>query len=102
MARERMVTRTVKSTKVNVLCLDIERGEAENVSAVISGVFDNSEKLLKACKKVIETETLKAVSVVEKEEVEQLYGMPEQEFISLATVLPPREAKAEAEKEEEE
>lgn len=93
MAKMRMVTRTVKCTKVNVMCLDIEKGEAFNKSVIISGVFENPEKLLKACKEVIDTVTEKAIAIVEKEENEQLYGMPEQEFICLAKLLPPRQGK---------
>ena len=33
------------------------------------------------------------VAVVEKKEIEQLYGMPEQKFISFAEILPPRQGK---------
>ena len=88
-----MVTRTVKVTKVNVMCLDIEKGEALNKYATISGVFDNPEKLLKACKEVLDTDTEKAVAIVEKKEIEQLYGMSEQDFISMAELLPPRQVK---------
>lgn len=91
---KRMVTRTVKATKVNVMCLDIEKGEPFNEVITISGVFDNSEKLLKACKDVIDTESSKAVAVVEKQVIEQLYGMAEQDFITLAKALPPRTSKA--------
>ena len=93
MAKMRMVTRTVKCTKVNVMCLDIEKGEAFNEYATISGVFDNPEKLLKACKAALDTDTEKAVAIVEKKEIEQLYGMNEQEFINLAKLLPPRQGK---------
>lgn len=93
MAKMRMVTRTVKCTKVNVMCLDIEKGEPFNEYATISGVFDNPEKLLKACKEVLDTDTEKAVAIVEKKEIEQLYGMSEQDFISLAKLLPPRQGK---------
>ena len=93
MAKMRMVTRTVKVTKVNVMCLDIEKGEAFNEYATVSGVFDNPEKLLKACKEVLDTDTEKAVAIVEKKEIEQLYGMSEQEFISIAKLLPPRQGK---------
>lgn len=93
MAKMKMVTRTVKVTKVNVMCLDIEKGEVFNNYATISGVFDNPEKLLKACKEVLDTDTEKAVAIVEKKEIEQLYGMSEQDFISMAELLPPRQSK---------
>lgn len=88
-----MVTRTVKVTEANVMCLDVERGEPFNERVTISGVFDNPEKLLKACKDVVDTESIKVVAVVEKKEIEKLYGMTEQAFISFAEILPPRNGK---------
>lgn len=100
MAKMRMVTRTVKVTKVNVMCVDIEKGEAFNEYATISGVFDNPEKLLKVCREVLDTDTEKVVAIVEKKEIEQLYGMSEQEFISIAKRLPPRQEKDTEETEE--
>lgn len=92
MARVPMVTRTFITTKVNVLCLDIATGEPCNKSAVVLRSYKDDEKLFKKVKEVLETETLKPVSIVDKEEVETLYGMPEQEFIEHAEVQPPRKA----------
>ena len=90
MARVPMVTRTITTTKVNVMCLDIETGEPFNKTVVVPRTFKNDEKLLKKVKEVLETETLKPVHIVDKEEIETLYGMTEQEFIEHARVLPPR------------
>ena len=45
---------------------------------------------MKKVRPLLETETLKAVHIVDKEEIETLYGMTEQEFIQYAKVLPPR------------
>lgn len=85
-----MVTRTITTTKVNVMCLDIETGEPCNMATVVPRTYKDDETLLKKVKEVLETETLKPVHVVSKEEIETLYGMPEQEFIEHARVLPPR------------
>lgn len=90
MARVPMVTRTITTTKVNVMCLDIETGEPCNKSVVVPRTYKDNETLLKKVKEVLETETLKPVHVVSKEEIETLYGMPEQEFIEHAKVLPSR------------
>lgn len=90
MARVPMVTRTLTTTKVNVMCLDIETGEPCNKSVVVPRTYKDDETLLKKVKEVLETETLKPVHVVSKEEIETLYGMSEQEFIEHAKVLPPR------------
>lgn len=90
MARVPMVTRTIITTKVIVMCLDIERGEPFNKTVVVPRTYKDDEKLLKKVKEVLETETLKPVHIVDKEEIETLYGMKEQDFIEHAEVLPPR------------
>jgi hypothetical protein len=90
MARIPMVTRTITTTKAIVMCLDIESGETCNKSVVVPRTYKDDETLLNKVKEVIETETLKAVHIVGKEEIQTLYGMTEQEFIEHAEVLPKR------------
>lgn len=72
------------------MCLDIETGEPCNKSVVVPRTYKDNETLLKKVKEVLETETLKPVHVVSKEEIETLYGMSEQLFIEHAKVLSPR------------
>lgn len=93
MARARKVTRTISSTKVIVICVDIETAKANNYEVTIAGTYTDDKKLMKAVTKVVETETLKPVSVVSTEVIETLYGMDEQKFIEMADVLPPRDKK---------
>ena len=100
MTREIMITRTITSTKANVMCLDIEAGEPFNETVEVARTYKDDEALLKAVKPLIETDTIKAVHVVDKEVVETLYGMPEQVFIMNAKVMPPRKQKTEAKTEE--
>lgn len=95
MARERMVTRTVVATEVNALCLNIETAEPFNKTVILSGTFKDKQAIEKAAKKAIDTDLEKCVTVVEYTEKETLYGMPEQQFIELAKVLPPRNSKVE-------
>ena len=90
MARVRMITRTVKSTVANVMCLDTLAAKAVNGEFEISGVYQDNGKLLKALQSVYETDTLKLVHIVASFEEEQLYGMPENEFMMYAKKLPPR------------
>lgn len=90
MARVPMVTRTIITTKANVMCLDIETGEPCNKTVVVPRTYKDDEKLLKKVKEFLETETLKPVHIVDKEEIETLYGMKEQDFIEHAEVLPLR------------
>lgn len=89
MARKPMVTRTIVTTKVNVLCLDIQSAEPFNKVVTLPRTYKDEKKLLKKVEEVINTDAVKAVHVVNKEEVETLYGMTEQDFITSATILDP-------------
>lgn len=95
MARTPMVTRTIITTRANVLCLNIEQGEPFNKVVEVPRTYKTDEELLNKVKSLAETPTEKCVHIVDKEEIETLYGMTEQEFIEHATVLPPRVEKTE-------
>lgn len=90
MARVPMVTRTIVATKANVMCLDVQAGEPYNKVVTVPRTYKDDEALMKKVRPLLETETLKAVHIVDKEEIETLYGMTEQEFIQYAKVLPSR------------
>lgn len=99
MARVPMVTRTITTTKAVVMCVDVEAGESFNEVVTAPRTYKDNDSLLKTVKPIIETETVKAVHIVDKTEIETLYGMTEQDFIEHATVLPERTAKPEKEAE---
>ena len=90
MARVPMVTRTITATKANVMCLDVQAGEPFNKVVIVPRTHKDNEELLKRVKPLIETDTVKAVHIVDSEKFETLYGMTEQEFIQHAKVLPSR------------
>ena len=92
MARTPQVTRTIQTTKVNVLCLNIKEGSPFNQTVVLPRTYKDDNHMLKAVEKVINTESVKAVHIVDSVVEETLYGMSEQKFIELATILPPRKA----------
>ena len=101
MARKPMVTRTITTTKANVLCMDIQNAEPFNKVVTLPRTYKDDKTLMKKVQEVVETDTVKAVHVVDKEEVETLYGMTEQEFIQEAVVLDPETRRPEAEEVEE-
>lgn len=101
MARTRKVTRTISSTKVIVMCVDTETAKVDNYEVTIAGTYADDKKMMKAVTNVVETETLKPVSVVSTEVIETLYGMDEQKFIEMAEVLPPRDKKEDTDEVEE-
>lgn len=89
MARKPMVTRTIITTKVNVLCLDIQSAEPFNKVVTLPRTYKDDKKLLKKVEEVVNTDDVKAVHIVDKGEIETLYGMSEQDFIDHATILDP-------------
>ena len=93
MARKPMVTRTITTTKANVLCMNIQSAEPFNKVITLPRTYKDDKTLMKRVQEVVETDNIKAVHIVSKEEVETLYGMSEQEFIEKATELDPQTRK---------
>lgn len=90
MARERMVTRTVELTIADVMTLDTTTAEVRIIPYEIGGGLTDPAAILKAVKKLHETESFKCVAVQNVAVKEILYGMTEAEFIAHAKILPPR------------
>ena len=90
MGRIAMVTRTINFTQVTALTVDVVAQATATQVYTLSGTFADNDKLIKALKKEYESDTIKIVSVIDADVQERLYGMTEQEFMSLAKVLPPR------------
>lgn len=88
MARMRMVTRTVEVINVEVMAINTETAEVTRPVYTVTGVADSA--IEKAVRKLYETDTVKIVKILSTSRTECLYGMPEDEFIKLAKVLPPR------------
>ena len=91
MARVPMVTRTIQTTRANVMCLDVEKGEPFNREVILPRTYKDEKAMLKQAEKVINNETVKAVHIVTFEVEETRYGMSEQQFIEVAEVIPPPE-----------
>ncbi len=86
MARERMVTRTIKSADVEVMTIDTTTAEVK-VECYTTEPQENEEKYLKVLRKEFETETFKLVKVEKVEIYEDLYGMTEKDFKEHARML---------------
>lgn len=93
MAKTPMITRTIQTTKVNVLCMDIKQGEPFNTTVTLPRTYKDNAAMLKAAAAVIDNEDTKAVHIVASEVKETLYGMKETDFIANADILPTRTVK---------
>ena len=92
MARTPMITRTIQTTKANVLCLNIVEGEPFNKIITLPRTYKDEKSLMKQVELAINTDTVKAVHVVDTMVEETLYGMPEADFIAIAKPMPRKES----------
>lgn len=90
-----MVTRTILTTEVTVLCLDLIKAEPFNKTVTLPRTYKDEKAMMKKVSAIIDTDEVKAVHVVDTKVNETLYGMTEEQFISMAEVLPSRSKTAE-------
>lgn len=87
MARKRMVTRTITSTKATATVYNSEKDEIQTLEYKLSGELSSDDALKAITKEHAEVRPLKVTEVTVQEE---LYGMSEEKFIELADILPAR------------
>lgn len=85
--RKAMVTRAFKATKIIALVANTTNCELMNEEFTLPKTYNDGKKLEKACRAKVDTDEVKFVSIVSKEEVETLYGMDVQFFIDHSKVL---------------
>mgnify|MGYP003304775062 CR=1 FL=1 len=95
--REPMVTRTITTTKVTVLCVNVAEQHTFDTEVVLPRTYKNVAEMLKTAEKIINTDDVKAVSIKSYELEETLYGMTEADFINSDKIklLPKRTKKDE-------
>lgn len=87
MARKPMVTRTIVTTEVTILGMDlINRMPVEQV-VVLPRTYKDDKAILKVLAKDLDNETFKVTAVLDKVEQSAIYGMTEQDFIAMASIL---------------
>lgn len=84
---KRMVTRTVTITTGTAVVIDVNDLTVTTMPFQLSGEFKTPEHIMKRLKTIDQDINVITVRDIEKKEVR--YGMPEDEFIQNAKVLPP-------------
>ena len=91
MAREKMITRTLKATEVKAMICNTKTATVETRFITVNGTFKDVETLKNAVQVLNIWSMADVVVMVEKiAETEKLYGMPESLFMMYAKELPPR------------
>ena len=82
------ITRTFTTTRATILGLDTINAEPMNKDIDLAGHFESEDKIIKAAKKLIETEDFKVCKLVRCEEITELRGMSVQKFLENSEVIP--------------
>lgn len=92
MARQPMVTRTIKTTNVKALAVDINAQKVTEVTCVLPRTYKDNKAILKALEAQNDgsVKTLKYVDIISAEVEDTLYGMTEAQFITVASKLADR------------
>ena len=93
MARQPQVTRTIQTTKCNVLCIDLANEQPFTQEVILPRTYKDERSMMKKIKPIVENDNVKAIHVQNFTVESTLYGMTEEEFISAAHVLPARTSK---------
>lgn len=83
MKRERMVTKTITTTDVTVLAINVETAEPHNETFQLLGKYKTDEDILKEIDKLVEYPN-KVVHIVDKHESSTKYTMSENDFVEYA------------------
>lgn len=97
MRKEKLITRTIISTKATVLLYNADTKETHEESFTLSGIIKKDVTIENKVKKELEASgrfTEKVVSVLSSVDIDALYAITESEFIAHATKYESREALA--------
>ena len=93
MARQPQVTRTIQTTKCSVLYIDLANEQPFTQEVILPRTYKDERSMMKKIKPIVENDNVKAIHVQNFTVESTLYGMTEEEFISVAQILPTRTSK---------
>ena len=80
----KMITRTFRTQEVTVMTMDVTTNAIEPKTLTLPHVLPDNDKILKAAKKKLDTDTLKVAYVIGSEVKEQLRGVDEEQFLAIS------------------
>ncbi len=88
MARERMITRTINTTVLEIIGVNLDTLETERKETVWPGRAKDIK--YEDVESAFQNDHYAVATIHIVKEVESLYGMPESDFIAHAKIMPPR------------
>jgi len=94
MARVPVITRTITTTKVEMLAVNVDRKSTETVEVTLPRTYKDEQAMLKMANKRNENQFIKYVAVIGTPVVSsKRWGMTEEEFIDKGYEFPPYKSK---------
>lgn len=94
MARQPVFTRTITTTKVEMLAVNVDSKSTETVEVTLPRTYKDEQAMLKMANKRNENPSVKYVAVTGTPTVEsKRWGMTEEEFIDKGHEFPPYKSK---------
>ena len=90
MARERVITRTIVTTEYVCLTVNMDTKQVQEITVSIPSANTLTDKAREKAIKATLPPMNTFVQVMSEKEVEELYGMPEAEFMKYAKRIPNR------------
>lgn len=87
MVRQYPFTRTLTTQKVTALVFDKETAEPFNTTVTLAQPINDEKKLERTISKLVSTDTVKFIEIVDIEVEEQLYGITAEDFMAHAVKL---------------
>ena len=87
MARKRVVTRTIATNEITLLCLNTISAEPFNTTIKLSASIKGEKAIMKEAHKLVDTDEVKAVAIVDQKQTKTFYEMDEQYYITHANVV---------------
>lgn len=101
MARKPMVTRTITTTVVKMLGMDLVNRQPVEQEVTLARTYKDDKAIMKVLCKEYDTDEFKVTAILDKVEQSAIYGMAEQDFIAMASILNEDRKIAEQEQEQE-
>ena len=93
MAKKYPFTRTITQQTVTALVFDKETAESMNTTVTLAEPISDAAKLERKIAKMVNTDTIKFIEVVDNEITEKCYGLTAEDFMAHAVELDPKTRK---------
>lgn len=88
MAKEAKITRTMKTTEVTAVAVDLTTRECVTFTYTLPRTYKDNKEILKVVKATFDTPVLNHIDIESVKVIEKRYGLAESKFLEVAEEIP--------------